>query len=101
MWGGSSGAGAGGRGAEPPLAPGAGEVREPARELAAGLALAACDLPRELAPGEQGRSGDRALRHHLFGEHPDLVLLYPAVLVFTQTVLQGFEVPHRLLVAVP
>src|SRR5499433_2204416 len=97
MWRGSSSTRARGEGAGPPLAGGAGKVLEPARELVARPALTARDLPRELAHREQGRGGNVVLRHHLCAEHPDLVLLYLAVLVFTETVLQALEVPHRLL----
>src|SRR5215469_10356861 len=78
------------------LAGGAGEVGEPAGELAAGPALAARDLARELAHGEQGGGGNVPLRHHLCGEHPYLMLLYLAVLVFTETVLQALEIPYCL-----
>src|SRR5215510_6494417 len=74
------------------LAGGAGEVREPAGELAAR------DLAGELAHGEQGGGGDVLFGHHLRGEHPYLMLLYLAVLVFTETVLQALEIPYGLVV---
>src|SRR5438046_5433654 len=80
------------------LAGGAGEVREPVRELAAGPALTARDLAGELTHGEQGGGGNVPFRHHLCGEHPYLMLMHLAVLVFTETVLQAVEVTYGLLV---
>src|SRR5262245_28628225 len=80
------------------LAGGAREVREPGRELAAGAALTARDSAGELTHGEQGGGGHVAFRHHLRGEHPYLMLLHLAILVFTETVLQALEIPYGLLV---